>query len=147
MALVKESARRQSAIGSIPASVEVMAAILDHYGVDFFFQRTLRNIDLHDGNYADAVDEALDRHFTAADLNEFNLRLAFRAIVAELRADEGFSYEEALEFLTEDDYVVPVDVAQTYSMDAGETDIECLSLLIQNRAKRLLRQAKRASSP
>jgi hypothetical protein len=136
-----------ASVASIPASPEVMGAILAHYGVDFFFQRTLRTINLSEGNYADAVDEALDRHYDGEDLNEFNLRKAFRSIVAELREDEDFSYEEALEFLTQDDYVVPVDVAQTYSMDAGEMDIEFLSTLIRNRAKRLLRtHAKRASS-
>lgn len=121
-----------------------MTAILAHYGVDFFFKRTLRMINLNDGDYADAVDVALDRHCSGEELNEFNLRRAFRAIVAELREDEGFDYDEALEFLAEDDYVVPVDVAQTYSMNAGETDIEFLSTLIRNRAKRLLRQPSRA---
>lgn len=135
----------QVSSAAIPASPEVMAAILDHYGFDFFFQRTLRMINLRDHDYAEAVDAAFDRHYGAEELNEFNLRRAFRVIVADLREDEGFTYEEALEFLTEDDYVVPVDVAQTYSLDAGEMDIECLSVLIRNRAKRLLRQAKRST--
>lgn len=125
----------------IPADVEVMKAILDHYGFDYFFQRTLRMINIDDENYADAVDDALDQ-FTPEELNDFNLRRAFRVIVADLKEEEGYSYEEVLEFLAEEDYVVPVTTALVYSVDAGDSDVDYLSKLVRNRAKRLLKQRR-----
>jgi hypothetical protein len=130
---------------TIPASVEVMSAILDYYGFDFFFRRTLRMIDLSNPYYADSVDDALSQHHND-DLNAFSLRNAFRAIVAEVREDEGFSYEDALEFLSEENYVVPVTTAMAYSVDAGEADVEYLSTLVRNRAARLLKQLRRAQA-
>jgi hypothetical protein len=123
-----------------PASVDVLTAILEYYGFDYFFERTLRTINLKDEEYADAVDEAIERYRSDGDLNAFSLRRAFRSVVDDLMDEEDLTYAEALEILASDDYVVCVSTALYYSVDAGETDIEYLSTLIRNRAQRLLRQ-------
>jgi hypothetical protein len=132
-----------SAVSYTPASVEVLSAILEYYGFDYFFTRTLRTLNLNDEDYAEAVDEAIDRYRSDGDMNTFSLRRAFRSVVDDIMDEEGFTYEEALETLASEDYVVPVTTALYYSVDAGETDVEYLSTLIRNRAQRLLRQINR----
>lgn len=121
------------------ASVEALMAYLDYYGFDYFFKRTLRMIDLDDEDYACAVDEAVFTHRDDSALTSFSLRRAFASILSDLKA-EGLDEDEALEFLAEDDYVVPVTTMLYYSIDAGETDVEKLSALIRKRAQRLMRQ-------
>ena len=120
-------------------SVEVLVAFLDHYGFDYFFENTLRSINIKSRRYADAVDEALDRYRASDDLDNFSLKSAFRSVVADLQDEQHCTYKEALEILSEEDYVVPVTTALYYSVGAGDADIEYLSTLIRNRAARLLR--------
>jgi hypothetical protein len=129
-----------------PATVEAMVAYLDYYGFDYFFAHTLSKIDLKDQRYADAVDGALDKHRDDPDLSNFTIGRAFRTILSEVMDDGDFTEDEALEVLAEEDYVIPVTTALYYSVDAGETDVERLSTLIRNRAKRLIRQAQRSRS-
>lgn len=133
----------QIGIATIPASVEALSAILDHYGFDHFFERTLRMIPLDSDDYADAVDTALERQ-RDDDLNNFSLKNAFRQILEDTMEEQDCDYEEALQAIAEEDFEIPADTAMYYSVDAGETDVEYLSTLIRNRARRLLRQhAKR----
>lgn len=143
--LIPQSINIPANASAIPADVDVLKSILDHYGFDYFFKRTLRMIDLSDPYYADAVDDALDQ-FTPEELNEFNLRRAFRVIVADLKAEEDYDYEECLEVLAEEDYVVPVTTALAYSVEVGESDVDYLSKLVRNRAKKLLKQHRRSQS-
>jgi hypothetical protein len=123
---------------NIPPDVNVLSGILEHYGFDHFFKRTLRMINLDNTDYSDAVDEALERF--RPEPNSFSLNRAFRDIVEELKEDEGYTTMEALEFLSEEDYVVPVTTVMEYSVHAGDADAEFLSRLIRRRAKTLLRQ-------
>jgi hypothetical protein len=126
----------------VPATIEALVAILEHYGFDYFFSRTLPMINFNDEQYAEAVDGALDK-YREPDLSNFSVSRAFRSILNDVMEEHDFTEEEALEVLAEEDYVVPVTTALYYSVDAGETDVERLSVLIQNRAKRLLKRTRR----
>ena len=120
-------------------SVEVLVTYLDYYGFDYFLTNTLRRINMSKKEYSHAVDEALFQHQRNFDENRnFSLTRTFNVIMTDLMEEEKMTQEEALEFLAEDDYVIPVSTAMHYSLDAGETDLEGLSLLIRNRAARML---------
>lgn len=123
----------------IHPSVEVLVSYLEYYGFDYFLNHTLSRIDMNNRKSASAVDEAVfDNHAAYADAGRFSINKTFQIIVAEMMEEDGLSYQEALEFLAEDDYVIPVTTAMYYSVSAGNTDIERLSSLIRNRAARLL---------
>lgn len=134
-------APRAYARPQIPASVNAFVAIIDHYGFDHFFRRTLPMIDMNDTRYAEVIDEALDRHAVDYELNSFSVRRAFGSVLRDLMDEHGYSRKEALEVLAEDGYVVPGDIAMNYSVDAGDADVERLSTLIRNRARRMLKQS------
>lgn len=120
-------------------SVEMLVAYIEYYGFDFFITNTLSRIDMTNKMYTTAVDEAVfDQNRRYDDSGTFSLARTFQTIVTEMMEDDDLSEREALEFLAEDDYVIPVNTAMYYSIHAGDTDIERLSTLIRNRASRLL---------
>lgn len=124
----------------IPADAEVITALLDYYGFEYFMKKTLPMIDIKNTKYGEAVDKALDRYNVDYDSTNFSVRKVFNMLVRDLM-DEGYEKEEAIEELAEEGYVIPVNAAMYYSVNAGDTDIELLSSLIRNRAQRLLRKA------
>jgi len=136
---VNAIAKNSQSATFIPADPEVFATFIEYYGFDHFLKKTVPMIDLTDDRYGDAIDEAIDRDNVDYDNTRFSVRRAFNLLVRDLM-DEGLSRDEAIEELSEDGYVIPVHTAMYYSVDAGDADIERLSALIRNRARRILRR-------
>lgn len=134
-------ATKHSSNELFPADTEVFAALLEHYGFDYFLKKTLPMIDIDDEEYGSAVDTALDRYNVDYDATNFSVAKVFSMLLRDL-LDEGYTNEEAIEELAEDGYVIPVNAAMYYSFNAGDSDIELLSSLIRNRARKLLRKQR-----
>lgn len=128
----------------IQPSVEMLVSFLDYYGFDYFLTNTLSRIDMRNREHITTVDTAVfDNHRHYGETGNFSLARTFQTIVTEMMEEDNLTREEALEFLADEDYVIPVNTAMHYSINVGDTDIERLSMLIRNRAARLLEREDR----
>jgi hypothetical protein len=126
-------------VAPVELTTEYLSSIIYYYGFRHFMEKVLPMVDFNDVKVANAVDESTSRRYQdCEEMQRFTVPRAFEMALRDIM-DDGFDREEAIEVLADEEYVVPVHIAMYYSVDAGDMDVERLSALLRNRAKRILR--------
>lgn len=112
----------------------ITASYIEQYGFCRFVRVYMKDINMKNKQTRECISAAVD--INIEDTKHF--RALFKDVLRETMEENDFSYDEALDFIYEGNYVIPTHVAFAFALDFTNCDVETLNELIIARAEYLL---------